>query len=99
MTNRVTEKQLEYKVKLINQAVNAPLEPYTKNEQGQFKSNIGNYHLSHAYGGVQLHKMCNDGGGVSTPLNTGYITKRELYTALNSFLTGLEIKREEHNDS
>ena len=29
MTNRVTEKQLEYKVKLINQAVNAPLEPYT----------------------------------------------------------------------
>ena len=99
MTNRVTEKQLEYKVKLINQAVNAPLEPYTKNEQGQFKSKIGNYHLSHAYGGVQLHKMCNDGGGVSTPLNTGYTTKRELYTALDSFLTGLEIKREEHNES
>ena len=92
MTNRVTEKQLEYKVKLINQLTNSPLEPYTKNDQGQYKSNVGNYHLSYAYGGVQLHKMCNNGGGVSTPLNTGYTTKRELYTALNSFIVGLEAK-------
>ena len=92
MTNRVTEKQLEYKVKLINQLTNSPLEPYTKNDQGQYKSNKGNYHLSYAYGGVQLHKMCNDGGGISTPLYTGYTTKRELYTALNSFIVGLEVK-------
>tara|TARA_R100001377_G_scaffold49465_1_gene28683 strand:- start:207 stop:494 length:288 start_codon:yes stop_codon:yes gene_type:complete len=93
MTNRVTEKQLEYKVKLINEITNSPLEPYTKNDEGKYKSNIGNYHLSHAYGGVQLHKMCNDGGGISTPLNTGYTTKKELYVALNSFLIGLEIKK------
>jgi len=93
MTNRVTEKQLEYKVKLINEITNSPLEPYTKNDEGKYKSNIGNYHLSRAYGGVQLHKMCNDGGGISTPLNTGYTTKKELYVALNSFLIGLEIKK------
>ena len=93
MTIRVTEKQLEYKVKLINEITNSPLEPYTKNDEGKYKSNIGNYHLSHAYGGVQLHKMCNDGGGISTPLNTGYTTKKELYVALNSFLIGLEIKK------
>jgi len=93
MTNRVTEKQLEYKVKLINEITNSPLKPYTKNDEGKYKSNIGNYHLSHAYGGVQLHKMCNDGGGISTPLNTGYTTKKELYVALNSFLIGLEIKK------
>jgi len=94
MTNRVTEKQLEYKVKLINQAANTPIEPYTENDQGKFVSNPGNYHLSYAYGGVQLHKMCNESGGVSTPLYTGYTTKRELWTALDSFLKGLETKKE-----
>mgnify|MGYP000185205220 FL=1 len=95
---RITQKHLEYKVKLINQTVNAPLEPYSKNEQGQYKANIGNYHLSYAYGGVQLHKMCNDSGGVNTPLYTGYTTKRELYTALDCFLKGLETKKEVINE-
>jgi len=92
MSKRITESMLESVVNLINEAANTPKETYTKDESGKYKSNIGNYHLGYAYGGVQLQKIVNNGGGITTPLYTGYTTKRELYTVLNSFLAGLESK-------
>jgi|TARA_R110000824_G_scaffold388680_2_gene584329 hypothetical protein len=94
MTNRITESMLENLVYQINDSSNTPKEPYTKDENGKHKSNIGNYHLGFAYGGVELHQMVNDGGGITTPLSTGYTTKKELYLALRSFLTGMELKGE-----
>lgn len=92
MSNRITESMLEKLVDLINDASNTPKETYTKDESGKYKSNIGNYHLGFAYGGVQLQKIVNNGGGITTPLYTGYTTKKELYLVLRSFLTGLESK-------
>lgn len=89
---RVTQQMLESVVSLINDASNTPKETYTRDANGKFKSNIGNYHLSYAYGGVELQQIVNEGGGVSTPLYTGHTTKKELYLAMRSFLTGLESK-------
>mgnify|MGYP003625220898 CR=1 FL=1 len=92
MSNRITVAMLENVINSINDISKTPRKTYTKDKNGKYKSNIGNYHLSCAYGGFQLHKIVNNGGGISTPLYTGYTTKKELYLVLRSFLTGLESK-------
>lgn len=68
--------------------------PYSKNADGEHVANIGNYHLSWAYGGVCLHKMHNDGGGVSTPLSSGHVPKKELFNELCAFIRGVEFAKE-----
>ena len=89
MPNRITEKDLQYLVSRMNEITGQPAEQYTQDEAGKFRSNIGNYHLSFAYGGVTLHQMVNDGGGVTTPLGGGYFTKRELAVKLGAFIAGI----------
>ncbi len=85
--NRVTEKQLQSVVDRLNHITGSPLEPYVGRE-----AQIGNYHLSHAYGGVCLHRMYNEGGGVTSPLSTGHISKRELLGLLHAYINGIESK-------
>jgi hypothetical protein len=82
--NRVTEKQLQAIVDRLNRITNSPMEPYVDG-----KAQIGNYHLSHAYGGVCLHRMFNDGGGVSSPLSTGHVPKRELAALMYAYISGI----------
>ena len=84
MTNRITEAHLQALVDRINRITNSPLEPYANG-----KAQIGNYHISHAYGGVCLHRMQNEGGGVSSPLSTGHIPKRALAGLMYAFISGL----------
>ena len=84
--NRVTEKQLQAVVDRLNRITGSPLTPYVGG-----KTQIGNYHISHAYGGVCLHRMHNENGGVSSPLSTGHITKRELLGLLYAFISGIEV--------
>jgi hypothetical protein len=95
MTDRITDKHLEHLVDRINEVTGSPRAAYTKDANGNYKANIGNYHLSHAYGGVCLHRMHNEGGGVTTPLVYGHVPKRELYNALRAYLTGLEQRKEQ----
>ena len=85
---RITQKQLEYLVERINEATNSPKASYAKTEEG-YKANIGNYHLSYAYGGVKLERMCNEGGGVNTVSTGGFGTKRELYDWMKAYLDGM----------
>ena len=87
---RITERDLKAVVNRINQITGSPLEPYTKQDDGGFKANPGNYHLDHAYGGVSLKRMCNEGGGVSDVINSGYTTKRDLYNLMQAYIRGLE---------
>lgn len=91
---KITQKDLEAVVKRINLITNSPLESYVKDSNGKFKAQVGNYHLSGAYGGVSLHRMSNESGGVTTPLNCGYVTKRELYNLMQAFINGLQTKNE-----
>ena len=89
MSRRVTEKDLEAIVSRINRITNSPLTSYTKDDTGKYRANIGNYHLSHAYGGVSLHRMHNDGGGISDVFRCGHVTKRELQMMMFAFIEGL----------
>lgn len=87
--NRITEKHLQAIIDRLNRITGSPAAPYVDG-----KAQIGNYHLSHAYGGVCLHRMHNDGGGVSSPLSTGHVTKRELAGLLHAFIAGINTSEE-----
>jgi hypothetical protein len=87
---RITERDLEGLVGRINRMTKSPLTPYLKHADGKFTAWIGNYHISHAYGGVCLHRMVNEGGGVRDVLMCGHVPRRELYTAMHAYILGLE---------
>ena len=88
MSNRITQKDLEYLVGVINATTNSPTTPYT-NVYGKIGANIGNYHLDYAYGGVKLVQMVNDGGGIREISRDGFGTKRQLHSWLRAFIAGL----------
>lgn len=88
---RITQKDLECLTDRINKATNSPMASYTRTD-GISKANIGNYHLSYAYGGVKLERMCNESGGVNTVSIGGFGTKRELYNWMQAFLSGMAVE-------
>lgn len=90
--NRITEKDLQATVDYLNRLTGSPNTPYTRIDD-KLHANIGNYHLSHAYGGVKLHRMVNEGGGVREPISTGYTNKRDLYNQMHAFIRGLELAK------
>lgn len=94
MTTRITIANLEAVVARINRVTGSQSTPWRR-EGDRSRANIGNYHLSLAYGGVCLHRMANEGGGVTTPLGSGHVHKRELYEQMHAFLRGLEIGKGE----
>jgi hypothetical protein len=86
MAARITEKMLKSTVKELNELTGNPLEAY-----GEAGANVGNYNLSQAYGGVCLHQMSNNGGGVTDVFRTGHIPKRELFSMLCAFINGIVV--------
>ena len=85
---RITQKDLEYLVKRINEVTSSPAKPYRGTGKG-FRANIGNYHLDYTYGGVKLSRMVNEGGGTTAISGMASCTKRELYNWMRAFLAGL----------
>ena len=92
---RITNKDLEAVVRRINTMTNNPIEPYTKGEDGCFHSNVGNYHISGAYGGVSLHQMSNEQGGIRDVFSCGHTTKKDLYNRMQAYINGLLDKNHE----
>jgi len=90
MTSRITEKDLAAVVARINRTTGSPSEPYVGNTE-----QVGNYHISHAYGGVSLHRMVGTGGGVSDVFGRGHVPKRELYECMHAFLRGFDTAKGE----
>lgn len=88
--SQITMKHLNGVVARLNFITSSPEAPYTKNTDGRFVANVGNYHIDSAYGGNKLVRMVNEGGGISDVLHSGYVSKRELYNLIRAFLTGLE---------
>ena len=86
---RITKKMLEIRIDYLNKITGNPTESWTKTDSG-YVANIGNYHLSQAYGGYCLHQMSNKHGGVTTPLSYGHVPARELFEKLVSFIDGYE---------
>ena len=77
------------KIDLLNTIQNRPRSPRSSVE-GRSIANVGNYHLSQAYGGACLHETANEGGGVRDIFSSGHIPKRELYNRLCAFIQGIE---------
>ena len=83
---RATKKQIllsmiEYKIEELNTSLGRPTETYTKHGD-RFRANVGVYYLSGAYGGYNVFKIVNEGGGVSEPFGHGHLSKRECYKRL-----------------
>ena len=91
--DRITDKHLQALVDRINRELGMPTEAYTKDASGKYRANVGNFHLDHAYSGVNLARMYNEGGGISQPLGGAYGTKRELYDKLAAMLVGIDFGR------
>ena len=90
---RITLKDLESIIDRLNKVTDNPLKPYVLDEtSGKYLSQAGNYHLAGAYGGYELQQMVNEGGGTTSPLNTGYTTKKALYYAIDNYLRGVKIE-------
>lgn len=87
---RITESMLQKKIDLLNQVAGRPTKPYTHNADGKLVANEGNFHVSGAYGGWTLHCMSNESGGVTSPLNCGYISRRALYDLVCTYIAGWE---------
>ena len=81
---RVTERDLDNAVLRLNELTGSP-KSYFNDER---KTNIGHFCLDYAYGGVQLQRVVNQSGGVSTVFNCGYITKGGLYNLIHAFIEG-----------
>ena len=86
--NTVTKKFLEAQIERLNRETNNPPTPYVR-EGEKFTAQIGNYHLSGAYGGHALHRMETDGGGISDVFGCGHITKRDLSARISAMLCGI----------
>jgi hypothetical protein len=86
-TNRISIKDLERLTLIINEATGSPVVPYADG-----KAQIGNYHISQAYGGVCLHRMHSEGGAITTPLCSYHEPKRDLYNRMVAFIAGIELK-------
>jgi hypothetical protein len=88
---RITRKDLEAVCERINHVTNSPTEPYARGGIGKYKSNIGCFVISGAYGGYQLQRICNEYGGVENVLRTGHLPAKDLYNRMQAFLTGLTL--------
>jgi hypothetical protein len=88
MAYRITDKDLESLARRLNEITNSPTVPYVDGV-----AQVGNFHISHAYGGVCLHRMHNTSGGVTTPVVHGHVPKRELRDRMHSFIDGIEFAR------
>jgi hypothetical protein len=87
---RTSRKRLESLVERINRITDSPLASWTKGNDGKLTSNIGNFRISGAYGGVSLHRMENKSGGVSDVFGCGHVPKRQLDDMMCAFIKGLE---------
>ena len=97
MRDRITNAHLKQAVRVINNHLGLPLNPYGKDADGRFKQEPDVFLLDFAYGGVALNRNMPDKGkgshGVRSVLGRG--SKRELYDRLQAFIAGMEVREDE----
>ena len=89
MTDRVTTTELQRIVARINRITGSPETPWVRDDAGNPRANIGNYHLDGAYGGYALHRMTNESGGADDIFRVGHVSKRQLRDLMFAFIDGL----------
>ena len=88
MTQRITRAHLDAKADTINSMTKSPTEP-SRMVDGKWVANVGNYHISGAYGGYCLHRMSNESGGVSDVISCGHIPAKQLAALMSAYTAGL----------
>jgi hypothetical protein len=91
---RITRKDLDGAINRLNRITGNEPEPHRK-EGDKWVTNLGNFHISCAYGGVALHQMMNEAGGVKDIFGQGHMPMRELYNLIHAYLKGIEFARKE----
>lgn len=98
---RITDKNLTAVCDRINTMLGLPLTPYKPYDKvvGHAQPNAGVYHISHAYGGVSLHRMSETDGctGVHDVFSRGHMPKRELYELMQAFIRGYDTCKENNS--
>lgn len=89
--NRTTIGTLRTLVEYLNQETGHATEAYTKQADGTYKPNAGNYHLYMAYGAYGLDQMCDTGTGVNTIFHL--TTKKELEAQIRAYRRGIEVAK------
>jgi len=82
---RITDKHLNAIANRINILTLSPT--IERDNRG---AKIGHYHISHAYGGVALHRTLSIGGSIRDVLCCGHVTKRHLQEMMFAFIEGIE---------
>lgn len=89
MTHRITVRDLRGLAATMNKEMDRPADPWARDpDTGNFQANIGNFHISGAYGGWALHEMVTEGGGVRDVFGSGHMPARELYSKMHAFRDG-----------
>ena len=83
---RVTDADLENAIERLNEISGMPLTSSSRDDNGKFVPNVGNYHLYQAYGSSALHQMHKSGG---TNIIFGLTTKRELLAQIRAYTNGI----------
>lgn len=91
---RITRKDLTSATNRLNRITGNAAEPYRK-EGDKWVTNIGNFHISGAYGGFALHQMGNENGGIRNVFKQGHNPMRDVYNLIHAFADGIEFAREE----
>lgn len=86
--SRITIRDLNAVCSRINRLTKSPEQAYIKDVDNNYYAQIGNYHISRAYGGYSLHRMATAGGGVNDVLSIGHVPARELYNSMHNFIRG-----------
>ena len=84
---RITKKDLDIKVELLNNMTGNPTRAYVQ-EKGKLIAQVGSYVLDGAYGGWGLGRICSEGGGQRTVIG-GYRPKKELFAMIDIFIEGI----------
>lgn len=90
---RITESMLQARIDRLNKITGSPMTTYSTVD-GRNRANVGNFHLSHANGGVCVHRICNESGGCDSPILGYHATKRETFDTLCAFIAGFELAQQ-----
>ena len=86
---RITDKILHAKIDALNSITNSPPNPSTCHpETGKLAANVGSHFLALGFQGVNVYRLANDAGGVTTPLGNYHRPRRELADDLDQYAAG-----------
>jgi len=88
MNNRISEAHLDAKLHRLNVLLDRLVDTYAR----AGVANVGNIHLSNAYGGRKLEVISNEGGGVHVMLDGRRRSNREMHDILSAMIVAIELK-------